>query len=212
VQAGKGYAGAPDPGHVYALFPGTENNASFFECNDGAWLGRTPTNASSLPTKAAWEYYVGQNSAGEAQWDEDDTLAVQVLDWPLHTSVQQVNWHPGLQRYILANWVWISMDGYPRPDHSPDERHDRTARQRTWLLLLEAPQLWGPWSVFYSDTNWQYEDGSMGAYTPIFPPQWINTTDDSFYMVSTQCCGDPTFPPTNHYSFNAQKVTVRRGV
>ena len=46
--------------------------------------------------------------------------------------------------------------------------------------------------------------------TPIFPPQWINTTDDSFYMVSTQCCGAPEFPPTNHYSFNAQKVTVAR--
>ena len=210
LQAGRGYEGAPDPDYVYALFPGTENNASFFECNDAAWLGRSLRNASSLQLKASWEFFVGTDSDGAPLWDTDDTIAVAVLDWPLHTSVQQVNWHPTLRRYILANWVWVSMDGNPRPDHSPDDRHERTTRQRTWLTLLEADNLWGPWRVFYSDTNWAYADLSTGAYTPIFPAQWINTTDDSFWMVSTQCCGDPQFPPTNHYSFNAQRISVKK--
>jgi hypothetical protein len=215
IQAGRGYAGAPDPDFVYALFPGTENNASFFECNDAAWLGRAPVrdagDIEALQLKSSWEFFVGTDSSdGSALWDADDTIAASVLDWPLHTSVQQVNWHPSLQRYILANWVWVSMDGYPRPDHSPDDRHDRTSRQRTWLTLLEAEQPWGPWRVFYEDDNWAYDDGSTGAYTPIFPAQWVNETDDSFWMVSTQCCGDPEFPPTNHYSFNAQHVSVRR--
>jgi hypothetical protein len=27
-------------------------------------------------------------------------------------------------------------------------------------------------------------------------------------MVSTQCCGVPEFAPTNHYSFNAQRVDL----
>jgi hypothetical protein len=213
IQAGKGYAGAPDPDFVYALFPGTENNASFFECNDAAWLGRAPRAndaAAPLQLKSSWEFFVGTDSDGGALWDSDDTIAAAVLDWPLHTSVQQVNWHPSLQRYILGNWVWVSMDGYPRPDHSPDDKHDRTSRQRTWLTLLEAERPWGPWRVFYSDNNWAYDDGSTGAYTPTFPAQWVNETDDSFWMVSTQCCGDPEFPPTNHYSFNAQRVSVRR--
>jgi hypothetical protein len=188
-QAGRGYEGAPDPDFIYALFPGTENNASFFECNDAAWLGRAPRDPATLQLKSNWQWFVGTDSGGAPLWDADDTIAVAVLDWPLHTSVQQVNWHPSLQRYILANWVWVSMDGYPRPDHSPDEMHDRTSRQRTWLTLLEAQQPWGPWRVFFSDSNWAYADGSTGAYTPIFPAQWINETDDSFYMVSTQCCG-----------------------
>ena len=210
IQAGRGYDGAPDPAFIYALFPGTDNNASFFECNDAAWIGRAPRNASTLPLKASWEFFVGTDSAGAPLWDSDDTIAVAVLAWPLHTSLQQVNWHPSLQRYILANWVWISMDGYPRPDHSPDDKHDRTSRQRTWLTLLEAENPWGPWRLFYSDDNWAYGDNSTGAYTPIFPSAWINTTDDSFVMVSTQCCGTPEFPPSNHYSFNAQRVRVTR--
>ena len=210
VQAGRGYAGAPDPAFVYAIFPGTENNASFFECNDAAWLGRAPRDAAALQLKGSWQFFVGTDAAGAPLWDADDSIAVAVLDWPLHTSVQQVNWHPSLQRFVLANWVWLSMDGYPRPDHSPDERHDRTSRQRTWLTLLEAENLWGPWRVFFSDDDWQYADGSTGAYTPIFPAQWINASDDSMWMVSTQCCGEPEFPPTNHYSFNAQKVSVKR--
>jgi hypothetical protein len=212
VQAGQGNAGAPDAEHIYALFPGTTDNASFFECNDAAWLGRAPVaDPAALPRRGSWEYYVGSDAAGGAQWDADDSLAVPVLDWPLHPSVQQANWHAGLGRFILANWVWLSMDGYPRPDHSPDQRQGRTARQRTWLTLLEAPALQGPWSVFYSDAQWQYADGSSGAYTPVFPPRWINATDNSFWMVSTQCCtGDTTFPPENHYSFNAQLVTVQR--
>jgi hypothetical protein len=211
VQAGRSNAGSPDPEYIYALFPGTMGDAAFFECNDAAWLGRAPAVSSLLPLKRSWEYFVGIDAQGGALWDADDSMAVPVLDWPLHTSVQQVNWHPSLHRYVLANWVWISMDGYPRPDHSPDEKHGRTARQRTWLMLLEAPNLWGPWSIFYSDSNWQYSDGSSGAYTPVFPPAWINTTDDSLWMVSTQCCtGANTFPPDNHYGFNAQKVTITR--
>jgi hypothetical protein len=210
IQAGRGYSGAPDAGFIYALFPGTADNASFFECNDAAWLGRAPRDAAALPLKSSWQFFVGLDSAGAPLWDPDDSIAVAVLDWPLHTSVQQVNWHPSLGRFVLANWVWLSMDGYPRPDHSPDDRHERTSRQRTWLTLLEAEQPWGPWRVFHSDSNWAYADGSTGAYTPVFPAQWINTTDDSFWMVSTQCCGDPEFPPTNHYSFNAQRVRVRR--
>jgi hypothetical protein len=126
VQAGAGNDGAPDPAHVYALFPGTENNASFFECNDAAWLGRAPV--ASVMNRSAWEFYIGLDGAGDAQWDADDSIAVAVLDWPLHTSVQQVNWHAGIGRYVAANWVWLSADGYPRPDHSADERNDRTAR------------------------------------------------------------------------------------
>ena len=100
------------------------------------------------------------------------------------------------------------MDGAPRPDHSPDERNARTARQRTWLTLLEAENLWGPWRVFHSDDDWRYSDGSSGAYTPVFPPAWISAADNSLWMVSTQCCGVPEFAPTNHYSFNAQRVDL----
>ena len=109
---------------------------------------------------------------------------------------------------LLQQRRWISADGAPRPDHSPDERNARTARQRTWLTLLEADNLWGPWRVFHSDDDWRYSDGSSGAYTPIFPPAWISAADNSLWMVSTQCCGWTPELPTNHYGFNAQRVDL----
>ena len=158
--------------------------------------------------RAQWQFFTGTDGAGAPGWDADDSLAQRVLEWPLHTSLQQANWHAGLRRYVAANWVWVSADGDPRPDHSPDERNGRTARQRTWLTLLEAPQPWGPWSVFFSDADWRYADGSSGAYSPVIPAAWINATDNSFYIVSTQCCGAPEFAPTNHYGFNAQRVDI----
>jgi len=207
VNAGRGYAAAPDPAHVYALFPGTEDGRAFFELNDAAWLGRAP--AAAAADRAAWQFFAGLDAGGAPQWDSDADVAVRVMEWPLHTSVQQVTYHPGLRRYLAANWAWLSMDGAPRPDHSPDERNGRTARQRTWLQLLEAEQLWGPWSVFHSDDDWRLADGSSGAYTPVIPPAWLDEAGSAFWLVSTQCCGTPEFPPTNHYSFNAQCVALQ---
>ena len=107
---------------------------------------------------------------------------------------------------LLASRAWISYDGYPRPDHTADERNDRTAHQRTQLLLVEAPTPWGPFSIFHRTDDWSFADGSTGAYTPVMPPAWSGETD--FWMVSTQCCGNAR-PPWNNYNFNAQHVSFK---
>ena len=61
---------------------------------------------------------------------------------------------------IFANWAWVSYDGYPRPDHTGDEKNGRTGHQRTQLSLVEAPNPWGPFSVFFRDDDWSGADGS----------------------------------------------------
>ena len=94
---------------------------------------------------------------------------------------------------------------YPRPDHTADERNDRTGHQRTQLSLVEAPNPWGPFKIFYRSDSWEGWDGSGGGYTPVFPPAWIG--EDDLWMVFTQCCGNPR-PPLNHYNFNAQHITL----
>ena len=73
------------------------------------------------------------------------------------------NYHPGLKRYIFANWAWVSYDGYPRPDHTGDEKNGRTGHQRTQLSLVEAPNPWGPFSVFFRDDDWSGEMRSLLA-------------------------------------------------
>jgi hypothetical protein len=47
----------------------------------------------------------------------------------------------------------------------------------------------------------------LGGYTPVFPAGWIGK--DDFWMVFTQCCGNPR-PPLNHYNFNVQHVTLAK--
>ena len=109
---------------------------------------------------------------------------------------------------IFANWAWVSYDGYPRPDHTGDEKNGRTGHQRTQLSLVEAPNPWGPFSVFFRDDDWSGIDNSneasFGGYTPVIPPAWVG--EDDFWIVFTQCCGNPR-PPLNNYNFNAQHVT-----
>ncbi len=205
VQYGRDYAGAPDD-FVYVHFPATAGGAAFFSANDMMFLGRV--NKTSILDRSAYEFYAGTEADGDPSWVSDDTLAAPVFTYPLMTSVQQVNYHARTKRYVFANWAWISYDGHPRPDHSPDERNPRTVHQRTQLTLFEAPTPYGPFSLFYLDDDWRASDGSSGGYTPVFPPAWMG--DEEFWVVSTQCCNPfPRSPPDNHYTFNAQHVTLK---
>eukprot|EP00466_Bigelowiella_natans_P014574 jgi/Bigna1/126926/aug1.3_g1634 len=205
VQFGRDNAGARDE-YVYVHFQATNGGAAFFEQNDMLFLGRVPKD--QILNRTAYEFYNGEMPDGQIAWVSDDSIAVPVWSYPLMTAVQQVNYHFETKSYIFANWAWISYDGHPRPDHSPDERNDRTKHQRSQLVLVEAPEPWGPFSIFHIDDDWSGWDGSTGAYTPVFPPAWMGP--DNFWMVSTQCCDPfPVSPPNNHYTFNAQHVTLK---
>lgn len=202
IQYGKDFAGAPSA-WVYVYFPGTTGDSAFFENNDEMLLGRV--HKDSILDRSAYQFFNGVQLDGTDVWTSDSTIATPVWSHQLMTSVQQANYHPGLKRYIFANWAWISYDGYPRPDHTADERNDRTGHQRTQLSLVEAPNPWGPFKIFYRSDSWEGWDGSGGGYTPVFPPAWIG--EDDLWMVFTQCCGNPR-PPLNHYNFNAQHITL----
>ena len=202
VQYGRDYAGATSD-YVYVHFPGTSEGAAFFENNDLILLARVPKDA--ILNRSAYEFFMGNGADGAPSWSLDSTVAVPVFEFPLMTSVQQINYHAPSKRYMMANWAWISYDGNPRPDHTGDERTGRTGHQRTQLTIYEAEEPWGPFRLMHRDDDWSGSDGSTGAYTPVFPPAWMNET--SLYMVSTQCCGNPR-PPLNHYGFNVQRVDL----
>ena len=208
VQHGRDNAGAPDS-WVYVYFPGTSGGDAFFENNDLVLLGRV--DAARVLERDAYQFYMGTGLDGGVRWTSDATIARPIFEHALMTSVQQANYIPSLGRYVFANWAWISYDGYPRPDHTADERNDRTGHQRTQLSLLEGATPWGPFSVFYRDDDWSGADGSKGGYTPVIPPAWVG--EKEFWLVFTQCCGNPR-PPLNNYNFIAQRVSfsaVRQG-
>ena len=162
---------------------------------------------ADILNRSAYSFYMGLGPTGEPLWSKDDQAAEPVWVFEEMTSVQQVNWHPHYQRFIWANWAWIDWSGYPKPDHTTP----RTERQRTQLTLVEGPTPWGPWSTFHRDDDWRGSDGSRGAYTPVFPPAWIDReAGKDLYIVSTQCCGTPQFGANNHYDFTMQQVLTSR--
>ena len=106
-----------------------------------------------------------------------------------------------------CNTIWWNEQPLHPVIPRVDASHPRALelkQKRTQLVLLEAPTPWGPFSVFLRDDNWQYSDGSSGAYTPVLMPSWLDSK--GVWMVSTQCCGTPQFAPNNHYSFNSQRL------
>ena len=160
IQHGKDNAGAPSD-WVYVYFPGTTDDSAFFENNDEILLGRVHKN--SILDRSAYQFFNGVQLDGTDVWTSDPTIATPVWSFPLMTSVQQANYHPGMKRYIFANWAWISYDGYPRPDHTADERNSRTGHQRTQHSLVEGPTPWGPFKIFYRNDSWEGWDGSGGG-------------------------------------------------
>lgn len=112
INAGQGYRAAPDPAHIYALFPGTTTDAAYFAQNDAIWLGRVPT--AKLLDRSAWQFFAGM-SAGAPSWTVDDRIAVPVFEHALMTATQQVGW--------LAGWPCLALVlARPRRFHRRDAR------------------------------------------------------------------------------------------
>jgi hypothetical protein len=62
------------------------------------------------------------------------------------------------------------------------------------MTLFEAPEPWGPWSLFYQDDDW----GRKGGYQPCFPTKWMNEDGTSMWMVYSGSEEDYNFT-VQHY-------------
>jgi hypothetical protein len=189
VQFGKDYAGARDE-YVYATFPAGDDGNSYWENGDSILLGRVPRY--SILDRAAWEFYTGLKS-GEPAWSADDTLAAPIFRYPRMTGENHVTYNAGLGRYLMGNYGFIDEEGNPRPYHQgpwPD------SCLRSQLTLFEAPEPWGPWSLFHRDDDW----GTYGDYQPIFPTKWMSEDGKTLLMA---CSGS-----FDDYNLTLQKVTL----
>ena len=71
------------------MLPAVENN-------DEILLARV--EKSQLLSRDAYEFFNGIELDGTTSWTTDSTIARSVWEFPLMTSVQQANYHPGLKR------------------------------------------------------------------------------------------------------------------
>jgi len=191
LQFGRDYEGARD-GYVYAYFPAGDDGKSYWENGDTILLGRVPKD--DILARGAWEFYTGKDSADQPVWNKDDALAVPVFRYPRMTGENHVSYNKGIRRYLMGNYGFVDDDLNPRPNHQgtwPESAY------RSQLTLCEAPEPWGPWSLFYQDDDW----GTYGNYQPSFPPKWMTEDGRTMLMVSSGTYDD--------YNFTVQKMTVK---
>lgn len=190
LQFGRDYAGARDD-YVYAYFPGADDGNSYWENGDYLLLGRVPKE--KILERDAWEFVVELREGGEPRWDSDDGKAVRVFRYPLMCGEDHVSYNKGLGRYLLGNYAFIDDEGRPRPYHQgpwPESTHP------SQLTLFEAPEPWGPWSLFHVEHDW----GTYGDYQPNFPTKWMSEDGRTVWMVSSGTFDD--------YNFTVQKLTL----
>ena len=90
--------------------------------------------------------------------------------------------------------------------------------------MYESENPFGPWQQFFSLAEWEWggadpqgaghQPYSSGAYSPVFPAQWLSDDGKEMWMVSTACCNyttnDPMgYVPKGHgYQFHATPVRL----
>jgi len=189
VQFGWDYRGARD-GYVYAHFTGVADDGSYW-CNaDYILLGRVPKDR--ILDRAAWEFCADLADPTNPRWSPHEADATPVFAYPRMTGENHVSYSPGLKRYIMGNYSFTTPDGAPQPYHQ-NWPHSVAPSQ---LTLFEAPEPWGPWSLFHVDDNW----GTVGDYQPNFPTKWISDDGRRMWMVSSGSFDD--------YNFTCQELTL----
>lgn len=94
----------------------------------------------------------------------------------------------------MGNYGFVDDEVRPRPNHQgcwPDSAY------RSQLTLYEAPEPWGPWSLFHQDDDW----GTYGDYQPSFPTKWMMENGRIMLMTSSGSWDD--------YNLTIQKMAVR---
>jgi hypothetical protein len=121
---------------------------------------------------------------------------VAVFRYPLMTSEDHVSYDAGIKRYLLANYGFHDKDLNPRPNHQLPSYQSNCLSQ---LTLYEAPEPWGPWSLFYQDDD----AGQCGIYSASFPTKFMSGDGTTLWMVSSGTFDD--------YNFTLQILTLVLG-
>ena len=147
VNFGQNNANARDR-YVYAVSSDQWDNGSNLR------LGRVP--ADSIVRREAWEWVCAYGPTGEPAWHHDIDLSIPILTMHKHLGMPEMVYLAGLERYMLFTWRF-------RKDFSSDDGTD--------LLVFEAPEPWGPFSLVHYEELWQGRE--FNPYCPRLPLKWM---------------------------------------
>ena len=96
------------------------------------------------------------------------------------TGENHVSYNKGLKRYIMGNYGFINEKGEPQPYHQT--KLWDSVRQSSQLTIFEAPEPWGPWSVFHQNDNWGMRRLQSKLPDQMDERRWENHVDGVFRL------------------------------
>ena len=214
TSCGRG-APCPDPDlpgvqWTYVFFTGSAyNDASYWESGDAHYLARVAPTADALARPAAYQYYAGTSGGAlpRAQWSPDATQAQPVLAFGRMLGENNIHYNAQLGRWVCANYGFLDTAGNPSTWHQ-QPWHTKDTPRRTQLLMLEAPQPWGPWRAFFRDDDFGGAWNGSGAYGTTFPAAFhTQVVNGSAQMSMLFACGNGL--AGCHYQLNYMNVTLQ---
>lgn len=164
VQYGKDYQGALDD-YVYAVSANAWNNGNYM------LLQRCPRGKIANLDAGDWQWYGNRfckpSVPRDNPWSSDPWNAVPIFAHRGYTSMTGIQWVPFLERFVLAQWGYTSLD-----------THSVAAFDHTFLALYESPKPWGPWKLFHMEDEW-----GTALYNPSLPSKWFESGGNRLWLT-----------------------------
>jgi len=182
MNSGQNNANARD-GYVYAVSTDQWDNGSNLR------LGRVP--ADSIVCREAWEWVCAFTPSGKPAWSRDLDEAIPVLSLHRWLSLPEMVYLAGIQRYLLFTWRL-------HKDFSPEEGTD--------LLILEAPDPWGPFSLVHFEEYWEGKE--FNPYCPRLPLKWMDADGVTGWLQFSGSWG-PLGQKRGYYRSNVRRFRLK---
>ncbi len=157
VQHGRNNADARDE-FVYAISSDQWDNGSNLR------LGRVPKD--QIVRREAWQWVGAFERDGNPAWTYELNDAIPVLSIHRWLGCPEMVYLPQQKRYLLLSW-------HLRGDFSPTQGTD--------LLVLEAPNPWGPFHLVHFEELW--EGQTTNPYCPRVPAKWLSADNLSGHVL-----------------------------
>jgi hypothetical protein len=178
INFGKNNENARD-GYVYAVSSDQWDNGS------NVRLGRVPKG--QIAEGAYWEFVSAFDREGGPALNSNLDYSIPILSIHRYIGLPEMVYLAGLRRYLFLTW-------HLKADFTPETGTD--------LLILEAPEPWGPFSLVHFEELWEGED--FTPYCPRVPLKWMSPDHLSGYVQFSGSWG-PNGQERGYYRSNIRK-------
>lgn len=163
LNFGQNYAGARDNFiYSYSYDTSTGSNGPWYDIN----LARVSKN--QIKNRAAYEFYQGLDSDGNAVWTTDISQKQPVFsEQDSWVGLVSVNYNPVLNRYFLVTTHGSAGTMHP---------------SQGGLGIFDAPEPWGPWTTVEYTDRWL---GGTSLFFANFPNKWVSSDGLTMSLIYT---------------------------